>query len=165
MKEATSQFETKIALLKRAINGIYGKGQGSTKVNVPDLKPFNSTRSHMEKYSKGVCGLPATMAVVDALVDFKFTKSTRDEEKGKLIDKGKKKQQKEDKKNNYKKKKDGGCKDHYQGDFTISSSTLDSGNTTQEGLFGVFPTKNLPSESSIQNWMLIELLRIIGGID
>ena len=45
MKEATSQFETKIALLKREINGLHGKGQGSTKVNVPDLKPFNSTRS------------------------------------------------------------------------------------------------------------------------
>nr|POE85859.1 hypothetical protein CFP56_18208 [Quercus suber] len=34
-----------------------------------------------------------------------------------------------------------------------------------EGLFGVFSTKNLPSEPSIQNWMLIELLGIIGGID
>ena len=31
MKEATSQFETKISLLKIAINGLHGKGKGSTK--------------------------------------------------------------------------------------------------------------------------------------
>lgn len=59
--------------------------------------------------------MPATMAVADALVDFKFARSTRDEKKRKPKNKGKDKQQKEDKKNNDKKKKDGGVKTFTKG--------------------------------------------------
>lgn len=61
------------------------------------------------------------MAVADALVDFKFARSIRDEKKRKSKNKGKENQQKEDKKNNHKRKKDGGVK------------TFTKGETSQQG--------------------------------
>nr|POF24767.1 hypothetical protein CFP56_54555 [Quercus suber] len=44
-REAQSQFETEIALLKRAMSGLPREGEVATKVKVPKPKPFNGARN------------------------------------------------------------------------------------------------------------------------
>ena len=57
-----------------------------------------------------MCDLPVAMTATDALVDYKFNKSSGDDEKRKSKDKGKDKQKKDGKKNNDKQKKNWGNK-------------------------------------------------------
>ena len=45
IREAQSQLETKIALLKRALRGLLMEGEVATKVKVLEPKPFNDARS------------------------------------------------------------------------------------------------------------------------
>ena len=45
IKEAQSQLETKIVLLKRAMRGLLREGEVATKVKVLEPKPFNGARS------------------------------------------------------------------------------------------------------------------------
>ena len=54
--------------------------------------------------------LPTAMSAADALVDYKFSKPSGDEEKRKFKDKGKDKQKKDGKKNKDKQKKNWGSK-------------------------------------------------------
>ena len=59
----------------------------------------------MELKRQAVRDLPTAMSAADALVDYKFSKPSGDEEKHKSKDKGKDKQKKDGKKNKDKQKK------------------------------------------------------------
>ena len=78
-------------------------------------KPFNFKSSlqpwaQLELKRQAVRDLPTTMSIADALVDYKYNKPSRDDEKCKSKEKGKDKQKKDGKKNKDKQKKNWGNK-------------------------------------------------------
>ncbi|KAL4597902.1 hypothetical protein ACB092_11G021700 [Castanea dentata] len=76
IRETTSQLETEIALLKRAVSGLPREGEVVTKVKVPEPKPFNGAKSakglenflwDMEQYFKAARVLDQEKVIITSM--------------------------------------------------------------------------------------------------